>query len=877
MHERRRTGPWLARWLLLRSFPEREGRAAAGDLDEEYTERSARGRVGADLWYWGQVLRSIGHGRSLARRARGRFAGVSAAAARGWRPEELWADVRYALRGLAMRPLFSALAVLTLGLGIGVTAAVYSVVRTALLEPLPYQEPDELVQFWSEYSWNNPEFLLLRGEFPGFESVFAYAPLRLTLPDPDGGPARVVTAVESSAEMFATLGVPAFLGRTLEAGDDAPDAPPVAVLGYDLWRSAYAADPSIVGQVIDVSGVRRTVVGVLPERFWFPDHQFELFLPRPMSVENEAGSLTLVGRLEGDRDPGSMEGELAAITRVLGESFSYPDPRWDRTRDARITPLDRALLGRSRPALHLALGATALILLIACANVSTMLLGRLRARHAELALRSALGAGRSRLARQLVTESVVLAGLAAVVGAAVAAGAFRVLVSTLPLVPGLQETLTLDASVLGAGLGLALVAGLTAGLGPLAALASTDLRRGMLDRSGGGGKLGARLESGLVVAEVALAVILVTGAGLLIESVRRMHALDPGFDATGVVAIDVVQGSGDFGMSERARNLVELGRRAEALPWVIAAGSIQQPPLRGPGWNFGLRIEDQPEVEEATLYRMVTPGYFETMGIRVLRGRVFDDGDTPEDVPGVVINQAMADRYWPGEDPIGRRVNTGVDARWATVIGVVADVRIGGFREPVRPARYMLAEQIAYTTDQHTLVVRTSDTNPARIAELRALVGELDPRIAVARIDDMEARVLEAMGEARALMILLTLLGGFALLLGAVGTYGVVSHWVTRRSRTWGILLALGSEPGRVVTRVLRRGGGLVLAGGLLGIGGSLLGARALRGFLYEVSPTDPAALSVAVLTLIGSGLLAAWLPARRAARTDPLTVLSEP
>jgi putative ABC transport system permease protein len=876
MSDARRSGPRLARWLLLRAFPEREGRAASGDLDEEHAERRAGGRLTADLWYWGQVLRSLAHGRSLARRARGRSAGVSVAGPRASRLEGWWTDARHALRGLAKRPLFTTLAAITLGLGIGVTAAVYSVVRSALLAPLPYARPDALVQFWSEYSWNNPEFLLLRDEFPGFERVFAYTTLRLTLPDPDGGPARVVSALESSAGMFATLGVPALLGRTLEAGDDAPGAPPVVVLGHDLWRSAYGADPSILGQAIDVSGVRRTVVGVLGETFWFPDHEFELFLPRPLSPENQAGSLTLVGRLEGGRDPSSMEGELAAITRTLGEHFSYPDPRWDRTRDARLTPLDRALLGRSRPALHLALAATALILLIACANVSTMLLGRLRARHAELAVRSALGAGRTRLARQLVTESVVLAGLGAVFGVAVAAGAFRVLVSTLPLVPGLRESLTLDGSVLGAGVVLALAAGLAAGLGPLVALVSTDLRSGMLDRSGGGAGVAVRLESGMVVAEVALAVVLVTGAGLLIESVRRMHALDPGFDPSGVIAIDVVQGSGDFGMSERARNLVELGRRAEVLPWVVAAGSIQQPPLAGSGWNFGLRIEDQPEVEEATLYRMVTPGYFETMGIRVLRGRGFGSADAAEDVPGVVINQAMAERYWPGEDPIGRRVSTGVDERWATVIGVVADVRIGGFREPVRPARYMLAEQIAFTTNQHTLVVRTNDANSTRIAELRALVGELDPRIAVARVDDMEERVLEAMGEARELMILLSLLGGLALLLGAVGTYGVVSHWVARRSRTWGILLALGSEPGRVVTHVLRRAGGLVLVGGLLGIGGSLLGARALRGFLYEVSPTDPAAIAVGVLALVGSGLLAAWLPARRAARTDPLTVLSE-
>ncbi|HUP52990.1 MAG TPA: ADOP family duplicated permease, partial [Longimicrobiales bacterium] len=784
--------PRIARRLLLWAFPEREGRAAAADLDEEHEERSVSGRWRADLWYWGQALRSLGHGRALVRRRRWRGTGFTRGRT-GGAMDGMWTDVRYAIRGLATRPFFSGLAALTLAVGIGVTAAAFSVVRSALLAPLPYEEPEELVQFWSEYSWNNPEFLLLRDAFPGFERVFAYTSLRLTLPDPDGGTARVVSAVETSGEIFATLGVPAALGRTLRPGDDLPDAQPVVVIAHNLWQSVFAADPTLVGRNIDVSGVPRMVVGVLPADFWFPDHEFGLFVPRELRPENFSGSLVLVGRVEDGRTPDQMEAELSAITRVLGENFEYPDPRWDRTRGAELTPLGTALLGRTRPALYLALSATILILVIACANVSALLLGRLRARHAELAVRSAMGAGRLRLVRQLVIESLILGLLGGVLGAVVAAGSFRLLLATLPLTPGLAERLALDWSLFGIALGVALGAGLLVGLGPLAALAGTDLRGAMTGRSGDGQHgLIARLESGLVVAEVALAVTLVTGAGLLVGSVRGMYALDPGFDPAGVIAIDVVQGSGDFGMLERARNLVELARQAEVLPGVIAAGSIQQPPLRGSGWNFGFRIEDQPEVDESTLYRMVTPGYFETMDIQVLRGRVFQHSDLPEDLPGVVINQALADRFWPGQDPIGRRVNTGVDDRWATVIGLVEDVRIGGFREPVRPARYMLAEQIAYTTDQHTLVVRTDGSGVTGVNELRALVGGLDPRIAVARIDDMEDRVAEAIGEARELMILLTVLGGLALVLGAVGTYGVVNHWVNRRSRTWGILLALG-------------------------------------------------------------------------------------
>lgn len=788
----------------------------------------------------------------------------------------IWADVKYALRGLLTRPLFTVVTALTLGVGIGATAAVYSVVRAALLKPLPYEEPGQLVQFWSEYSWKNAEFLLLRGRFPGFRSVFAYTGWVQTMPDPDGGPARALTVVETTTEISSTLGVTAALGRLFREGEDAPGSAPVAVLSHRLWRSVFGVDPGIVGRSIDLNGVRRTVVGVLPENFWFPSRDVDVFVPRTMDPANGAGSLMLVGRLDDGRSPGAMDAQLSAITRVLGENFQYSDPRWDRTRDASLTPLEPALLGPTRPALLLALGATALILLIACANVTALLLGRLHTRRGELAVRSALGAGRGRLARQLLAESLALALVSGLVGWAVAAAAFKVLVGALPLIPGTAETLHVDWAVFGAAMGVALGAGLLVGMGPLAALARTDLKGAMTGRGDDGTASGARLESGLVVAEVALAVTLVVGAGLLIRSVREMRTLDTGFDPEGVVTVDVVQGLGDFDMTERARNLRELARRAEALPGVVSASTIQQPPLRGPGWNFGLRIEDQPDVTESTLYRIVTPGYFETMRIRVLEGRAFRNSDGPDDPPAVVINRAMAERFWPGEDAIGKRISTGVDNRWATIVGVVEDVRIGGLREPIRPGRYVLAGQMAYTTDQHTLMVRTDGPTAVLVPRLRTLVAELDPRIAVARVEEMNARVSDAMGEARQLMILLSILGALALLLGVVGTYGVVSHWVTRRSRTWGILLALGVAPGRVVAGVLKRGGGLVLLGVTLGTGGALMGVRALRSFLFGVSPTDPGVLGLAVGTLALSGLLAAWIPARRAARTDPLTVLRE-
>lgn len=789
----------------------------------------------------------------------------------------MWTDAKYALRGLAARPLFAGLVTLTLGVGVGATAAVFSIVESALLDPLPYQAPDELVQFWSEYSWKNPEFLLLRDEFPGFRKVFAYTTVRQTMPDPGGGPARALNGVEATAEIFSTLGVSALRGRTFREGDDAPGAEPVVVLSHGLWRSAFGMDPGIVGRRVDLNGVTRTVVGVLPRGFWFPNPEHHVFVPRELDPGNRNGNLMLVGRLAEGRSADGMDAELGAITRALGGRFDYPDPRWDRTRNASLTPLESALLGPTRPALLLALGATGLILLIACANVAALLLGRLRGRRAELAVRSALGAGRGRLGRQLVTESVVLGLLSGLVGAGVAAGAFRLLVSTLPLIPGAAESLTVDWTVFAGAMVVAAGAGLLVGLGPLAALVRTDLRGAMTGRSEGvGPDAGGRLEGGLVVAEVALAVTLVAGAGLLIQSVRAMRSLDAGFDPSGVVALDVAQGSGDFTHEERARNLAELARRAEGLPGVASAASIQWPPLRGPGWNFGLAIEGRPEVNESTLYRIVTPGYFETMRIRLLRGRTFRDSDRADDPPVVVVNQAFADRYWPGEDALGKRINTGVDDRWATVVGVVSDVRIGGLREPIRPARYVLAEQIAYTADNHTLVVRTEGATEALVPRLRRLVGEMDPRIAVARVDDMEARFIEAMGEAHELMILLGVLGGLALLLGAVGTYGVVSHWVTRRSRTWGILLALGVTPGRVVAGVLKRGGGLVLLGVALGVGCALVGARTLRTFLFQVAPTDLRALALAAAVLAATGLVAAWIPARRAARTDPLAVLRE-
>lgn len=784
-------------------------------------------------------------------------------------------DLRYSVRRLARRPTYVLLAVLTLALGAGGTAAIFSVVRALLLDPLPVARESEVGVLWGPYDWTEEEFLHLRPDFPGFRRMAAYVPLDATL-ESAGEPLRLIPGVASSAELFDVLGTGALLGRTFQPGDDLTNAEPVVVLSHALWQE-LGGDASIVGRQLRLGGKPRTVVGVMPRGFWFPNPAVQIWTAVPLSPENRSGNYALIGRIDPTARIDRMEGPLGAIAAALGRRFEYP-PQWDKTKSPSITPLREYLVGDVRPSLLATLAAMVLILLMACVNVTALMLSQVGGRSTELAVRTALGAGRQRLLQQIVIESLLIGALAGAAGALFAAAGFRVLVRSLPL-GELAETARLDWTLFWGATLVALLAAAVIAVIPGVALWRGNLRGSMATRAGGGVSVrGGRLEGGLVVAQIALAVLLAAGAGLLIRSVDKLRQIDPGLQPEPVAVLDATLPS-QLSSDERRRAVLDLLPALRALPGVRAAAAVQRLPLRGGGDNWGIEIEGKPELESSTTYfRAVTHDYFETLGVPVRRGRGFLPADRSTTERVVVINEALAAKYFPGEDPIGRILHTGFDDGGERVIGVVGNVAEGTLTDGAAPSRYMLFDQMPMGWQQVSFVLAA--TRPEDVPQLlqagRGLLQREGRNLALERTVAMESVVDEAVGAPGRLAILLSLLAGLALLLGAVGVYGMISHFVSRRTRDYGIRIALGLTPGRVVSQVMGRGLLLVCVGSAIGIVAALLLTRLLSSLLYGVSAADPQALTGAVLALLAVGALAAFIPARRASRTDPALVLRQ-
>jgi putative ABC transport system permease protein len=888
-----RTQPGLPRHaaaLLRRLLPEAERDEVLAALAEEYGDRErAGGGWPARRWLWRQVLASAP---ALARRAWWRgWSGFEARADRGGMRqggamfEELAMDVRYTLRRLRNRRTYGVLTVMTLALGVGGTAAAWGLVERLLVAPLPVAAESEVVTFWAPRDWTQAELVYLRPHVEQtFRGVAAMRPLDATVTQGDG-PARFVEAVAGSAELFDVLGVRPRLGPGFRPGDDVPGADRVAVLSHGLWRE-LGGDPGIVGERLELSGLPHTVAGVMPEGFWFPTPTVRVWLAEPMNPDQHTGMYELVGRLPAGRSVDGMAPELARIGGLLGEFRSYPEG-WDKTADPYLTPLRERVLGPVRLPLLALLGAMGVLLLIASVNVAALMLGQVDARGTELALRSALGAGRRRLLRQLVVESAVIGVLAGLAGAALAAGGFRFLADAVPL-GALSDRATVAWPVFAAAMGLALVAATLIALVPGVAIARGEVRARLVGAwtggvgagggGGGGGRHGGRLEGALVVAQVALVLLMASGAALLIRSVANLRAIDPGVDVRGVAVVDVVVPA-VVPVAERPRVVQEMVAAVASLPGVASAGVAQPLPLRRGGNNWGITVEGRPELEQTTtFFRVVTPGYFETMGIRLRSGRGLQDGDrfaTEEGV--VVINQALADRYFPGMDPIGHRIAF-MQGRWDRIVGIVENVAEGSLTDEAGPARYMLYEHVPLLRPAHAVVLRAEGRrNAAALLEpaRRALEAAV-PGVAVQELTTMESVFNQAIGPARQVMALLTLLGALALALGVVGVYGVVAHFVTRRRREWAVRMAMGLVPPAVVRQVVARGAGLVAAGIAVGVAAFLVLARLLAAFLHDVGTADPAAIAGAAGLIMVAGVAAAWIPARRASRIDPAVVLRE-
>jgi predicted permease len=871
--------PFLVTSVFRTLVPVAERQEVLRDLQDEYIRRAVtHGRWRARLWIWRQTLGSIP---ALVRRTWWRgMTGFEPRASRmqpGGSMFESWImDGRYAVRRLASRPTYALLAVLTLALGAGGTAATFSVVRALLLDPLPIVQEERVGVFWFAESWTEQEFLFLRGSFPGFERVGAYRPNDSTLETP-GAPLRLVEAAAVSAELFDVLGARPMLGRQFLAGEDARGTPLVAILSHTLWQE-LGADPAIVGKPLQIGGFSRTIVGVMPRGFWFPSPSTRLWTAAQLDSQNRSGIYTLVGRVAQNLSLSNLDGPLRSLANTLGAQFTYPE-QWDKTKAPSVEPAREFFVGDIRPSLVATLAAMGVILLIACANVAALMLGQMDSRSTEIAIRAALGANRRRLVQQLFFESTVIGIAAGVAGALIAALGFQVLLQTLPL-GALAETARLDWKVFSASVLIALAAGIAIAFVPAIALWRGNLQATMATaRTGGIAARGSRLEGGLVVAQMALAVLLAAAAGLLIRTVTKLHAIDPGTSIADLAIVDATMPT-RLNNNDRRRTILEAVDSLASLPGVKAVAATQKIPLRGSGDNWGIRIEGKPDVRQTTTaFRMVTRNYFDTMGIPLKAGRTFDisDRDTAERV--VVINEALAAKYFPGEDPLGRVILSGFGNTGERIVGVVGNAAEAELTDQAVPARYMLYDQLPIAANGTVFVLRVSRPGdmPAVLDAARSSLTRTGVQLAVQQTTSMRTVFDQAVGPAGRVVTLLAILAGLAVVLGAVGIYGVISHYVSRRSRDYGICIAIGMPPSHVVSQVVGRGVTLVAIGSAVGIAAALVVNRVLATLLYGVEPTDPLALGGAVAVLLTVGALAAFAPARRASRTDPAVVLRQP
>jgi putative ABC transport system permease protein len=858
-------------------LPYAERDEVLGDLTAERDERAAaRGQFAANLWLWRQLLGSMP---ALWRRSWWRgWTGFEPRANRlqpGGLAVESWImDLRYSARRLVSRPTYTLLTVLTLALGAGGTAAIFSVVRALLLDPLPVAREEQIGVLWFGGSWTEQEFLHFRPAFPGFERMAAYMPGDQTL-EVNGAPLRLVRGISTSAELFDVLGTRAFIGRTFEQGDDLTKAAPAAVLSYGLWQE-LGGDPSIVGQQLRLGGEARTVVGVMPRGFWFPSPTIRVWTAAQLSPERRVGDWTLVGRVAEGASVEHMQAPLASIAAELGRRFKYP-AQWDKTRAPAIAPLRESLVGDVRTGLLATLAAMGLILLIACVNVAALMLGQVSGRSTELAVRTALGAGRQRLVQQVVLEALLVGVLAGATGAAVAAGGFGLLLRALPL-GALADTATLDWTVFAAAIGFALFAASVVAVIPGVALWRGNLQGAIASiRTGGISGRGGKLEGGLVVAQIAIAVLLAAGAGLLLRSAANLRGINTGIRVDNVAVIDATMPV-QLSNEQRHRAVLDMVPLLQALPGVRAAAAAERIPLRGSSDNWGMEVRGKPELGSiVTAFRMITDDYFKAVGIALHRGRGFTPADRVSNERIVVINEALAAKVFANEDPIGRVLQT-FDDRGERIIGVVGNVAENTLTDPPVPARYMLYEHVPIMLPATTFVISAANASDVpRLLDLaRSAIQRDGHQLAIERTLSMQSVLEDAVGAAGRLAVLLSLLAALALLLGAVGVYGMISHFVTRRTREYGIRLALGLSPGHVVTQVLGRGLRLVAVGSVLGVAAALALTRLLSSLLYGVEATDARVLGGAVVALLLAGALAAFIPARRASRTDPAFVLRQ-
>jgi predicted permease len=809
--------------------------------------------------------------------------------------EELWQDLRYGVRVLIKNPGFTLIAVLTLALGIGANTAIFSVVNGALLRALPYRDPAGLVMVWAnrpqlqaqlgleDFPVTAADFVDWRDQNQVFEQMAAMRPQSLNLTG--SGEPEVLVGVRASASLFSLLGVRAVIGRAFLPDEDKAGAHRVVMLSHGLWQRRWAGSAEIIGQTIRLDNDAYTVIGVLPPGFNYPRKgefpayfesfgKFDLYLPiafTPAELNNrDRGYLAVLARLRPSVSIARAQAEMDAIARRLTEQY----PQTNTDKGVRLEPLHRQVVGKARKALLVLLGAVGCLLLLACANVANLSLSRAAGRASEIAIRAALGAGRGRIVRQMLTESLMIALAGGALGLWLAWWGVKLAPAISPDYLPRADDIRLDTSVAGFTFIVSLLTGIMFGLLPALQASRLDINE-TLKEGGRNAADGPRrhLRSFLVVGEVALAFVLLVSAGLLLKSFVRLVGVDPGLDPQRVLTMDILLPRAKYAGVERAAFFQRALERVRTLPGVEAAGAVSPLPLSGAHSSTAFSIEGRPPSPGQTIQagrRWASPDYFKTLRIPLRTGRLFGESDGAEATPVVVINESLARQYFANENPLGKRL--AFDSTWREIVGVAKDVKYSGLEDEAGPEFYLPMAQVPAVF--MTLVVRASGDPAPMAPAVRAQIWAVDKDQPVSNIRTMEQLLANSVAPRR---FNLLLLGAFALAgltLAGIGLYGALSYTVAQRTREIGVRMALGAQTSDALRLVIGEGMKLALIGALLGLGGALALTRLMKTLLFEVSATDPLTFIVIAAVLIIVALLACYIPARRATKVDPIVAL---
>jgi putative ABC transport system permease protein len=801
--------------------------------------------------------------------------------------ELILADIRYALRMLIKRPAFTAVALITLALGIGANTAIFSVVNAVLLNPLPYANPPELTLIWLQHPPTNqfqqpvsfPDFIDWRAQSQSFEQIVATRTLSVNLTDGDE-PERI-NGARVSAGFLSMFKVIPVAGRDFLESETQPGGAPVALIGYRLWQERYGGDPSLIGRGVSIDSTSFTIVGVLPKGFYYPTPDTEVYIPLNQGKGDTArGSRFL--RVTGRLNPGVSLGEGQAEMDIIAARIAnqYPDSNADVI--VKLVPLHEQVVGKIRPALMIMFGAAGFVLLIACANVANLLLARATVRRAELAIRAALGASRLRLIRQLLTESILLSLIGGFLGMLIAMWGVPALTSiSASSIPRVEEV-SVSFKALIFTVIVSLATGVLFGAAP-ALKSSKQLTENLKEGKRGAtcGSTHRRLLNLVVAAELALAVVLLAGAGLMVRSFMSISGVSPGFNPKKVFTIGIgltqpIYADGQ----QQARFYDRLTEKVNAIPGVESTAGVNRVPLLGFNSSTSFTFQGKPVQlgnEPTADCRIATPNYFKTMGIPLLEGRDFTERDLKDAPEVVVINKAMVDQFLPGQDPIGKLLQIyPKPPRWRQVVGVVGDVKLLGLDADINPAIYVPLAQNPYPAAMRNsfLAVRTTGDPSNVAAVIRSEMKNVDSGVPVANVRLLEDIVADSVAPQRLNMWLLLAFAGLAALLAAVGIYGVMAYSVTERTHEIGVRMALGAGSTDILRMVLLDGAKVTSAGVIAGLAAAFAMTRLMSTLLYKVSAADPITFAGISTLIVCVSLLANYIPARKASRVDPMVAL---